>query len=53
MGMTQVFAEDGTKYPVTVIEVLPNVVTQIKTKEKTAMMQFKLVMKIKKLVRIT
>lgn len=34
MGMTQVFAEDGTKYPVTVIEVLPNVVTQIKTKEK-------------------
>ena len=34
MGMTQVFATDGTQYPVTVIEVLPNVVTQIKTKEK-------------------
>ncbi len=33
MGMTQVFATDGTQYPVTVIEVLPNVVTQIKTKE--------------------
>jgi len=31
MGMTQVFAEDGTMYAVTVIEVLPNVVTQIKT----------------------
>lgn len=31
MGMTQVFAEDGTVYPVTVVEVLPNVVTQIKT----------------------
>ena len=34
MGMTQVFAQDGTMYPVTVIEVLPNVVTQIKTMEK-------------------
>ena len=34
MGMTQVFAEDGTMYPVTVIEVLPNVVTQVKTLEK-------------------
>lgn len=34
MGMTQVYAEDGTMYAVSVIEVLPNVVTQIKTKEK-------------------
>lgn len=34
MGMTQVFAEDGTIYPVTVVEVLPNVVTQVKTIEK-------------------
>ena len=34
MGMTQVFAEDGTMYAVTVVEVLPNVVTQVKTKEK-------------------
>lgn len=33
MGMTQVFAADGTMYPVTVIEVLPNVVTQKKTTE--------------------
>ncbi|MGM9873394.1 MAG: 50S ribosomal protein L3 [Bacilli bacterium] len=33
IGMTQVFAEDGTMYPVTVIEVLPNVVTQVKTVE--------------------
>lgn len=33
MGMTQVFATDGTMYPVTVIEVLPNVVTQVKTVE--------------------
>jgi large subunit ribosomal protein L3 len=34
MGMTQVFAEDGTTYPVTVVEVLPNVITQIKSVEK-------------------
>lgn len=34
MGMTEVFAEDGTMYPVTVIEVLPNVVVQKKTAEK-------------------
>ena len=34
MGMTQVFAEDGRSYPVTVVEVLPNVVTQVKTVEK-------------------
>lgn len=34
MGMTQVFAQDGTMYPVTVVEVLPNVVTQVKTLEK-------------------
>ena len=33
MGMTQVFAQDGTMYPVTVVEVLPNVVTQVKTLE--------------------
>jgi large subunit ribosomal protein L3 len=34
MGMTEVIAEDGTMYPVTVVEVLPNVVTQVKTLEK-------------------
>ena len=34
IGMTSVFAEDGSTYPVTVVEVLPNVVTQVKTKEK-------------------
>ena len=34
MGMTEVFAEDGTMYPVTVVEVLPNVVTEVKTAEK-------------------
>ena len=34
MGMTEVFAEDGTMYAVTVVEVVPNVVTQVKTVEK-------------------
>lgn len=34
MGMTQVYAEDGSMYAVTVVEVLPNVVTQVKTIEK-------------------
>jgi len=33
IGMTQVFTESGKLIPVTVIEVEPNVVTQIKTKE--------------------
>jgi large subunit ribosomal protein L3 len=33
MGMTQIFAEDGTMYAVTVVEVLPNVVTQVKTSD--------------------
>lgn len=32
-GMTRVFTEDGQAIPVTVIEVLPNRITQIKTKE--------------------
>lgn len=33
IGMTQVFATDGTAIPVTVVEVEPNVVLQVKTKE--------------------
>ncbi len=34
IGMTQVYAEDGTMYAVTVVEVLPNVVTLKKSVEK-------------------
>ena len=34
IGMTQVFTNDGKLIPVTVVEVEPNVVTQIKTVEK-------------------
>ena len=33
LGMTQVFSKDGVLIPVTVIEVEPNVVTQVKTTE--------------------
>ena len=33
VGMTQVYTEDGNAVPVTVIEVLPNRVTQVKTSE--------------------
>jgi large subunit ribosomal protein L3 len=33
IGMTQVFTDEGKLIPVTVVEVEPNVVTQIKTKE--------------------
>ena len=34
VGMTQVFTTEGTMIPVTVVEVLPNVVLQKKTKDK-------------------
>ena len=34
IGMTQVFTKNGKLIPVTVIEVEPNVITQIKTVEK-------------------
>ena len=33
VGMTEVFTKDGNVIPVTVIEVEPNIVTQVKTKE--------------------
>lgn len=40
VGMTQVFTTDGKLIPVTVVEVKPNVVTQIKTVEKTGIMLY-------------
>ena len=33
-GMTQIYAENGAAIPVTLIEILPNRVVQIKTKER-------------------
>ena len=35
VGMTRVFTDDGTSVPVTVIEVEPNRVSQIKTDRKS------------------
>jgi len=32
-GMTRIFKEDGASVPVTVIQVLPNIITQIKSNE--------------------
>ena len=43
IGMTQVFTTDGVLVPVTVIEVEPNVVTQLKLWKKMVMKQFCLV----------
>lgn len=34
LGMSQIFKDDGTVVPVSVIEAEPNVVTQVKTKDK-------------------
>lgn len=34
LGMSQIFKDDGTVIPVTVIEIEPNFVTQVKTKDK-------------------
>ena len=34
VGMTQVFTTNGLLIPVTVVEVEPNVITQIKTADK-------------------
>lgn len=42
IGMTQVFGEDGTVVPVTVVELGPNVVVQKKTAEKDGYASFKL-----------
>jgi large subunit ribosomal protein L3 len=33
-GMTRVFDEQGNHVPVTVIQLIPNLITQVKTKEK-------------------
>ncbi|OGM97995.1 MAG: 50S ribosomal protein L3 [Candidatus Yanofskybacteria bacterium RIFCSPHIGHO2_01_FULL_41_21] len=34
IGMTQMFKEDGSVVPVTVVKIEPNIVVQVKTKEK-------------------
>lgn len=39
VGMTSVFTKDGKLIPVTVVEVLPNKVMQVKTAEKMVITQ--------------
>lgn len=53
LGMTQVFAEDGTLIPVTVIEVTPNVVLQKKTEEVDGYVALQLGYEDKKEARAT
>lgn len=40
VGMTQVFTDNGELVPVTVIDVTPNVVMQVKTLEMTVTVPF-------------
>ncbi len=53
VGMTSVFATDGTMYPVTVIEVLPNVILQKKTKEKDGYEALQVAIEIRKRKELT
>ena len=52
-GMTRVFTEDGASLPVTVIEVLPNRVTQIKTVENDGYHAIQVTTGMKKRSRVT
>ena len=46
VGMTRVFTDDGISIPVTVLEVVPNRVTQIKTIENDGYQACKLRMEV-------
>ncbi len=52
-GMTRVFTEDGVSIPVTVIEVLPNRVTQVKTVENDGYNAIQVTTGIRKRSRVT
>lgn len=52
-GMTRVFLEDGQSLPVTVVEVLPNRVTQIKNIESDGYKAIQVTMGIRKRSRVT
>jgi large subunit ribosomal protein L3 len=52
-GMTRVFTEDGTSEPVTVIEVLPNRVTQVKTVENDGYKAIQITLGTRKRTRVT
>ncbi|TKB46534.1 50S ribosomal protein L3 [Ferrimonas sediminicola] len=53
VGMTRIFAEDGASIPVTVIEVEPNRVTQIKTLESDGYAALQVTVGAKKANRVT
>jgi large subunit ribosomal protein L3 len=40
--MTRIFDENGNNVPVTVIKLIPNVISQVKTTEKMVIMRIKL-----------
>ncbi len=52
-GMTRVFDENGVSIPVTVIEVTPNRITQVKTKEKDGYQAIQVTAGTKKTNRVT
>src|SRR5579883_705693 len=52
-GMTRIYTEDGASVPVTVIEVLPNRVTQIKTVENDGYMAIQVTTGSRKRTRVT
>lgn len=52
-GMTRVFTEDGTGVPVTVIEVLPNRVAQLRTPERDGYLAAQLATGTRRATRIT
>ncbi len=52
-GMTRIYKEDGTSIPVTVVEVLPNRVTQIKTIENDGYSAIQVTVGTRKRARLT
>jgi large subunit ribosomal protein L3 len=52
-GMTRVFTEDGNSIPVTVIEVLPNKITQVKTLENDGYQAIQITTGTRKRSRVT
>jgi large subunit ribosomal protein L3 len=52
-GMTRVFTEDGTSIPVTLIEVEPNRVTQVKTEETDGYRALQVTVGVRRASRVT
>lgn len=53
LGMTRIFTEDGESTPVSVIEVLPNLVTQIKTLENDGYESIQITTGVRRASRVT